>query len=55
MQLVLCEQKVSEQQVMLLDSPCPGESRRVSMGSSEPLRICWCQLLATLCCQVQEQ
>lgn len=25
------------------------------MGSGEPLRMCWCQLLATLCCWVQEQ
>lgn len=55
MQLVLCEQEVSEQEVMLLDSPCPGESSRVSMGSSEPLKMFWCQLLATLCCWVQEQ
>lgn len=51
----VCEQEVVKQWVMLLDNPWPGESRRVPVGSGEPLRVCWCQLLAALCCWVQEQ
>lgn len=51
----LCKQEVAKQRAMLLASPWPGESRRVPVGSGEPLRMCWCQLLATLCCRVQEQ